>query len=196
MKIKRFDNLWTMGLILCGAILVILYLAKLIFPEWVIGVAQYEPIVEFGNYVDSHWWSYYPISMAFSYGIGYVYLCACCRTKRLNLKENIIVALEVILFNLIDIFLPSQAFNANIFLMLLMPLLALYIRKENDIKFMYSTILTFVIHSSAQILSLSIRDIGTKLSHFNTATLTILLIDCYIWLALLYFYYNYKKEEE
>lgn len=40
MKIKRFENVWIMGLILSGAILLFLYILKLIFPSFVIETAQ------------------------------------------------------------------------------------------------------------------------------------------------------------
>ena len=38
-----------------------------------------------------------------------------------------------------------------------------------------------------------IRDIATMISYPNSATFTILTIDAYIWLFLLYSYYNYKE---
>ena len=40
MKIKKFDNIWIMGLILCGAILVFLYMLKIFFPSFVVETAQ------------------------------------------------------------------------------------------------------------------------------------------------------------
>lgn len=40
MKIKRFDNIWIMGLILSGTILVVLYVVKLLFPSFIIETAQ------------------------------------------------------------------------------------------------------------------------------------------------------------
>lgn len=40
MKIKRFDNIWIMGLILSGTILVVLYIVKLLFPSFIIETAQ------------------------------------------------------------------------------------------------------------------------------------------------------------
>ena len=47
MKVKRFNNLWAMGLILFGAILVAFYLAKIFFPEFIVGVAEIPAIVNF-----------------------------------------------------------------------------------------------------------------------------------------------------
>ena len=52
MKVKKFNNLWAMGLILFGAILVAFYLAKIFFPEFIVGVAEIPAIVNFGNLID------------------------------------------------------------------------------------------------------------------------------------------------
>ena len=47
MKVKKFNNLWAMGLILCGVLLVAFYLAKIFFPEFIVGVAEIPAIVNF-----------------------------------------------------------------------------------------------------------------------------------------------------
>lgn len=57
MKIKKFKNLWTMGLILFGVILIALYVAKIFFPEFIVGIAEIESVVKFGQYVDTHQWA-------------------------------------------------------------------------------------------------------------------------------------------
>ena len=54
MKVKRFNNLWAMGLILCGVLLVAFYLAKIFFPEFIVGVAEIPAIVNFGNLIDGN----------------------------------------------------------------------------------------------------------------------------------------------
>ena len=43
MKVKRFNNLWAMGLILCGVLLVAFYVIKIIYPEFIIGIAEIHP---------------------------------------------------------------------------------------------------------------------------------------------------------
>lgn len=90
-KIKRFNNLWTMGLILCGILLIVFYISKIFFPEWIVGVAETPEIVKFGEFVDSHWWAYYLFTFATSYIGGYVYTCACCKQRVLNKWDNLIV---------------------------------------------------------------------------------------------------------
>ena len=60
MKVKRFKNLWLMGLIIFGTTLGVFYLLKLIVPEFVVELAQVEPIVNFGNFVQGNIFLYSP----------------------------------------------------------------------------------------------------------------------------------------
>lgn len=88
MKIKRFENVWIMGLILSGAILIFLYILKLIFPSFVIETAQNEQICKIGRYIDTHKWAWYLASSILSFTLYYLSCCACCRKKRLSTKRN------------------------------------------------------------------------------------------------------------
>lgn len=195
MKIKKFKNLWTMGLVIFGAILIAIYLLKFIFPTFVVGVAEIPSIVAFGNYVDSHLWAYYLFTFATSFIIGYFYCCACCRKKYLSLRDICIVIFQILLMFMVQKFLPEYYLGLNITTMLLCPVVICAFDKNTDIKYMYSTIITFCIHSLAQVISLSIRDISTIISYPNSATYFILLIDMYIWQVVLYNYYNFKENK-
>lgn len=193
MKIKKFNNLWTMGLIIFGAILIVLYLAKLIFPEFVISLAEIEPIVRFGNYVDTHEWAYYLFSFVVSFAVGYFYCGACCRKKKLKFIDMCMIALMIILLFVIERFLPQYYAGLNMILMLVVPALICYFDKKQDIKHLYSTISTFSIYYLAQFISLEIRNMSQMITFANSATFTILVIDAYIWAVLLYNYFNYKE---
>lgn len=74
MKIKRFDNIWIMGLILSGTILVVLYVVKLLFPSFIIETAQNEKICLIGNYIDTHEWAWFLSSTVLSF-VSYYFLC-------------------------------------------------------------------------------------------------------------------------
>lgn len=87
MKIKRFENVWIMGLILSGAILLFLYIIKLIFPSFVIETAQNEQICKIGRYIDTHKWAWYLASSILSFTLYYLSCCACCRKKRLSTRK-------------------------------------------------------------------------------------------------------------
>lgn len=193
MKIKKFNNLWTMGLIICGVILVALYVIKIAFPDFIVGVAEVDGVVKFGNYVDSHLWAYYIFTFIASFFIYYFYTCACCRKKFLNWKDLIVVFVTIVILFLVQKFLPDFYLVLNVASLIVVPACVCALDKRTEAKYLYSTAVCFVIHNVAEVMSLFIRDISTKISYPNIATLTILLIDLYIWQVLLYNYYNFKE---
>lgn len=196
MKVKRFNNLWAMGLILFGAILVAFYVAKIFFPEFIVGVAEIPSIVDFGNYVDSNLWAYYLFNFVTSMITMFFFCCACCRIKSLKLIEWVILGCLTILSYSISVYLPALSFAYNNVLYILVPLIIAILRKDNRSNIFYSTAICFVITSIAQAMSLTIRDISTLIAYPNTAVYFVLLIDLYIWNILLYLFYNYEKGEK
>lgn len=196
MKIKKFKNLWTMGLLLTGGALVTLYLIKLIFPNFIVGVAQLPSIVKIGTFVDSNIFLYYAFNFITSIIVAYFFCCASCRKKRLDYIDLIIVISLTIILNLLQVFLPLHYVYFNLLTMIACPCLICFKDKRIDIKYFYSTIICFSIHILAQILSLEIRGISTLISYPNSATYTILLIDVYICQFLLYNYFNFKENEQ
>lgn len=194
MKIKKFRNLWTMGLILFGAILIALYVAKIFFPEFIVGIAEIESVVKFGNYIDTHQWAYYLFNFATSIFTGYFYCCACCRKKGLSFVQFSILVITTIILFIIQKYLPTYYFGLNMVIMVILPTIVCRLDKSLDIKYLYSTATSFTIYYLAQMLSLEIRNISIMISYPNSATYTILLIDAYIWGVLLYNFYNFKEK--
>ena len=88
MKVKRFNNLWAMGLILCGVLLVAFYVAKIFFPQFIIGIAETPRLVEIGTSIQSNKWYLHLFNFAVGYIHGYIMCCTCCRTYKLNWKGN------------------------------------------------------------------------------------------------------------
>ena len=196
MKIKRFKNLWTMGLILFGSILTFFYVAKLFFPQFIVGIAELPSIVKIGNYIDTHKWAYYIAVPIYSYVIGYFLFCACCRTKILSWKSNIILVSFIIVALIIQRFLPLIYTPFNYVALILQPLLMLFVDKRASKETLTSTCICFCVDIMTQALSLQIRDITLIANKVNFATFTILLIDMLIWRILLYLYYNNKEKEK
>jgi hypothetical protein len=194
MRIKKFKNLWTMGLLLTGGILILLYLIKLIFPTFVVGVAELPSIVKIGVFVDTHLWANILFTIVTSFVTSYFFLCACISEKKLNYKEIIITICAIIFLTVTSGFIMEQYQMISDIVMVGLPCLFCFMRKSQGIRYMYMTGLCFAIHSISQILSLRIRDISTRIQYPNSATFTILLIDAYIWAFLLYCFSNYKKE--
>ena len=196
MKIKKFNNLWTMGLIIFIGILLSVYLIKIINPAFIVGVAETESIVKLGTYIDTHKWAYYLATGIISFVMAYLYCCACCKKRVLKIKELIVVICYIIISLLSQLFIPQYFSVIDICCLVAMPMIINAIDKNYDSSKIYSFGITFIIHNIAQIISLQIRDVALMISTYNYATLIILAIDVYIWLFILYFYFNFKKENK
>lgn len=194
MKIKKFGNIWTMGLIIFGSLLAILYLAKLLFPSFVVEVAELPRIVQFGEWVDSHWWSYDIFNGLTSFFILYLYCCACCRVRKLDYCECCAIVASIIMSVLVQDFWQNFFVYYNFMVYVFLPMLIVFKRKIKDVSVFYSTCACFLITTLAQCVSLEIRGIYSVVSYPNTATYIVLLIDLYIWSVLLYLFFNNKKE--
>ena len=188
MKVKKFGNLWTMGLILCAAILVLIYIAKIFFPKFVVEVAQVESITRIGHYIDTHKWAWYVSTTIMTFISYYLICCACCKKKYLDLKETIIVLATILILYVIQEFLPDQYTSANISSMILLPCIM-----KGDFK---ATTIVFVSTNFLQTITGSIRNISAMVGNYNYATFMILTIDYYILCALFYCLFNFEKEED
>lgn len=186
MKIKRFNNLWFMGLLLSAVILGAIYFLKIFMPQFVIEVAHIESIVRIGHYIDTHKWAWYAASFILSFITYYLVCCASCKVKKLNAKQILIVVASVLLLFLVKEFLPNQYTSLNISSMVLLPLIM-----KGDFK---ATVVVFVLTNFLQTMTLEIRNLALMISDFNFATLIILSIDYYVLATLLYFYFNFKEE--
>ena len=190
MKIKRFKNLWTMGLILIVIIYAIFFLLKVLNPSFVVGVAELQGVVKFGTYIDSQMWAYYLFNGLISFVTYYVYCCACCRKKYLNYRECTLVLLFVIIGYIFYEVAPVIATPFNNVSLVLLPAIILFLNKTKDIKCVYSIAMCFSTHTLLQYVQSLIKDISTLISYPNSATFTILTIDGFIWLVILYLFYN------
>lgn len=196
MKIKKFNNIWTMGLILFGAILVTFYIAKLFFPEWIVGVAEIPRIVEIGEYIDSHLWAYHLFDISFGFLAGYIYCASCCRVYKLNWKCCFIWFANLLLLSVIKQFIPEHYNMINLVGLIMCPFLMCYFDKNLTKTTFISTSVCFAVDILSQILSVEIRNLLAYTDKINHATMFILLIDAFIWRILLYLYFNNKQKTE
>ena len=192
MKIKKFKNIWTMGIIICAVILVLFYILKIVNPTFIVGVAESKSIVKFGTYVDANEWAGYLFNFLICYFGGTIFYCACCRKRYLNYKQNIIH----IAFILISFIFQKYAINIytpfNYVMMMLLPFIMLKLDNSLSKETFTSSVICYSVDILAQAMSLQIRNIIFLTIYPNTATLTILMIDGFIWRILLYCYFNYK----
>ena len=195
MRVKRFNNLWTMGLILFGGILLAFYIAKIFFPEFIVGVAEIPSIVKLGNYVDSHKWAFYLIDGIVSTFIAFIYCCACCRKPKVSLKSLVSIVVCNIILYLVSAFLPHQYTIVNCAIFVFMPFIVCYIENNICKETFISTSICVFADLITQVISMEIRDVTIMMSQFNSATFFILLIDMVIWRFLFYSYFNYKNNK-
>lgn len=192
-KIKKFNNLWTMGIIIMATLFIGFEILKLVYPQFVIGIAEYKSVVDFGNYVQSNLWAYYLFVGFTSFATYTLICCACCRKTHLNLKENLIILAIIVVLFLVQKFANDYYFGANILSNIMLPLLFCAIDKNRNLKCYSSIFSVILLHNLFQVLSLKIRDLSLIISSPNIVTLTILCIDMFIWLGLLYNYSNFKE---
>lgn len=187
MKVKRFDNLWLMGLIISGAILGAIYILKFFFPAFVIEVAHIDSIVKIGHFIDEHKWAWYLASIIISFISWYLICCACCRKKFLTNKETLIMLGSILLLYVVKELLPMQYTVLNYSALILLPMFF-----GGDFK---ATAICFTTINLLQTMTLEIRGLVSMIVDFNFATSLILLIDVYIFEALLYLAFNFEKEK-
>jgi hypothetical protein len=186
MKIKRFNNLWFMGLLLSAVILGAIYLLKIFMPQFVIEVAHIESIVRIGHYIDTHKWAWYVVSAIMAFANYYLICCACCKKRFLNTRELIIILATIGLLFIVKEFFPTQYTSLNISSVVLLPCIM-----KGDFK---ATSIVFVSTNFLQTITGEIRGIMSMVIDFNYATMMILTIDFYIVSVLFYFYFKYDKE--
>lgn len=193
MKIKKFNNLWAMGLILFGALLVAFYVAKICFPQFIVGVAEVPNIVKIGTYIDTNLWAKHLYNTLNAFVCLYFYLGACCRIYKFSWKGICIILLDIIVLRLVSEFIPNYYTTINYVFMILIPfLICLIENKTSKLTFM-STAICFTIDCLSQIISLEIRDLMSFIHNINSATFFVLMIDVFICRILLYLFFNYKK---
>lgn len=166
-------------------ILVLMYIAKIFFPEEFVFVIENERIVAIGDYIDSHIFLRYLCAAITSFITYYLFCCACANKKFLNLKQTLIIIISIVLLRIISFLDVNIATHASICLFFILP----YIFKSS---LKIATII-YSVHGLAQVLSMSIRNLPMYLTSANYVTVFLIGIECYFWLLLFYIIFNYKK---
>lgn len=172
-------------LILVIVFLIALYLLKFVMPNKFVMFVENENLVKLGNFIDTHKWLYYAVGVILGFIFDYLYFGAVLGTHKISYKIIIIIAIYNIAYNAVYTFAQIDK-NIMIILstvyMLVVPVLF-----KAEIK---SLVFTYVINSVAQLLTLSIRNIGLLLTNANTISMLLLTIETYIWLGLCFLLFN------
>lgn len=195
-KIKRFKNLWTMGLILCGALLVTFYVIKIFFPQFIISIAETPRIVKIGTAIQSNKWYLHLFNIVVGYISGYIFCCACCRSYRLGWRGSLVLLASVIALRLVAEFIPQHYTTINYVNFVFTPFMVCVSERKISAKTFISTAVCFTVDLTFQVLSMLVRNLPALSTNLNIVSVIILLIDGYIWRVMLYLFFNYKTKNK
>lgn len=172
--------------------LVALYVLKIFFPEQFVLSVENETIILIGNYIDTNKWASIIYGIVVGCIFDYFYFGAVCRQKLLNWKLIVTILVYnigfALYYNLAGIEIITKYSNIIVAIsscyMILLPMFFTKTIKELSI--------TYSINSIAQLLSLSIRDISILMTNANSIINTLISIECYFWIILLFLYFNFK----
>lgn len=195
MKIKRFNNLWAMGLMLMGAILVAFYVLKIFFPDLIIELAETERLVEFGTFIQSNKWYLHIFNVVTGYVHGYILYCACIRKPYLSWKGNVVLVSQLILLSLINEFYATQYSTLNVAFMCIAPFFICLWEKNITKDTFISTIACFGLELGFEFFSLVVRNLLVMTTYPNVVSFLVLMIDLVIWRVMLYLFFNTKNKK-
>jgi hypothetical protein len=147
-----------------------------------------EKFVFIGNFVDSHTLLKMACTFLTSFLTYFLYICAVCERKTINIKQTIIIVLVIIGSIIVEKFAINFLTIYSICSMFGLPLIF-----NADFK---KTYIVFSVHGISQVLSLGIRGFAENIYTFNFAIGFLMTLECYLWLALFYVLFNFYKEKE
>lgn len=173
-------------LALCVSFLAGCYFLKIFFPQEFVMAIENQKIISIGNFIDSHKWCYYLCCTITAFITYWFYVCACCEIKCLKVWQSIVIIIAILFSFVLNEINPNIAMYYSFAVMIILP--ASFKGKLTNVS------VVFTIHLLAQYLSLNIRNFPLLLSNINYAIYFLMGIESYLWLALFYIIYNFKKE--
>lgn len=154
------------------------YILKFFVPQEFVLVVSNPNLIKFGTFLNTHKVFYHIFFCITAFITYFLFTCACSRRKYLNWKFYIAFVIVYIISQLLTTYANNLL---TPFLVLSMTTMA-YFGGSN----MKDFLIVFVIHTISQSLSLEIRDLTRYMLSYNSVTIFMLTIECYLWLILLY----------
>ena len=167
------------------AFLLVCYILKIFFPDQFVMVIQNQVAIQIGDYIDTHKWLEVIISATTSFVTYFLYICAVNEKWYINWKELIAI--------LVTIGLIQGLYELDATLSTEISLIAFFIIPAISKAKLLNVAVVFSVHSMAQVLSTLIRNLPFLLGHINSIIILSMTFECYFWLLLFYFYFNYKR---
>jgi hypothetical protein len=176
-------------LVLSIVFLVGMYVLKIFFPQEFVLTIENERIIAIGQFIDSHTILRHVCGGITAFIVMWLYCCICCRKKRLGIKYTSYIVISIVILRLLLVYNSNLFTIFNTCMFFILPAIM-----KGDLKLVA---ISFSLHSSAQYLSMSIRNLPLYFANsLNFVTTLIMSIDCYLWLAILYIIVNIKTRSE
>ena len=170
------------------AFLVTDYILKIFFPEQFAMSITNPKFVAIGEFIDERQWLVDICDAITSFLTYWLYICAVTRKWTLSFKEFLLVCLAIALNYFAYMYDVNLAVAISVTAMIGIP--AISGAQLKDVAIVYC------IHQFAQMLSITIRDFPSYLTNISYMPRLFMVLECYFWLLLFYFLYNYRKEEQ
>lgn len=171
------------------------YVLKCFFPAEFILMIETPGLVAAGNFIDNHVW----LTCIMGIGIGilfdYFYFGAVCQQVKLNWKLFIIIVLYNIAYTLFVNLAPLEIVMNTSNILIIVANIYMILLPVMFTKQLLPLSVTYSINSVAQLLTLSIRDIGLLMLNMNSLTVLCMSFECYLWMLLCFMLFNYKQKE-
>lgn len=164
------------------------YVAKFFWPELFLITIDNPRLIAIGNFIDSNRPVYFVCGLATSFLTYYLYICACCGLKSLTQKQSAAVVAVLVLLRGCYGIRVEMGMHLSILSMIAIPAIVGCSAKD--------LALVFGVHYSAQALSLATRNQILNIGSYNFLAFSVLSIDAYLWLALLYMINRNRREGE
>ena len=172
-------------LLLCISLLILSYFIKIFLPNYFIMTITNENFLILANFIDEHLILRYTVSTVTGFITYYLFVCACAKLTKIDIKGCIIILIMVLVGHIIYNY---TCFGIHYGVCSMFLLAAVFGGNLKD------TALIYTIHGLAQILSLNIRSVSILIEQYSYAQFLVMLLDTYIWLILLWIVQLQNKE--
>ena len=181
-------------LILTISFLVTEYVLKVFYPQEFIIAITNSRLIEIGNTIDTtvvlKFWTGFLIGLVFDF----FYFGAVCKQPKLNWKLWCIIITYGLALNAYYNFAPVDFIVENTMLIIAISSCYMILTPMFFTKNIKELSITYTVNQMAQFIMLSIRQISIFTANANTLVTFILTLDNYLWIALCYIIFNYRRE--
>lgn len=170
------------------------YILKIFFPaEFVMSINETN-LVSMGEYIDTHLWATLLMGIILGFTTDYLYFGAVCGKFKLSKWLLLTMLIYNIAFTLCYNLLPQQLIINHTNLITAISIAYMLITPLFFTNSIYGLAITYSVNCVAQNISLAIRNFTVLLTNVNSLTMLVFSMESYLWLLLLFWLFNYKKE--